>query len=66
MDLEIVDHLLTITRSVRKGLDLSRPVESGTVSAEGFIHCSRCLPENCFGHTDSETGRLWVDNRCRR
>jgi len=28
MDLATVDHLLTTTRSVRKRLDLSRPVES--------------------------------------
>ncbi len=31
MDLAIVDHLLTTTRSVRKRLDLSRPVEAGVI-----------------------------------
>ena len=31
MDLVTVDHLLTTTRSVRKRLDLKRPVESGVI-----------------------------------
>src|SRR5262245_46385624 len=31
MDLEIVDHLLTTTRSVRKRLDMARPVEPEVV-----------------------------------
>ena len=31
MDLETIDHLLTTTRSVRKRLDLTRPVERGVI-----------------------------------
>ena len=31
MNLEVIDHLLTTTRSVRRRLDLSRPVETEVI-----------------------------------
>lgn len=46
MDLVTIDHLLTTTRTVRKRLNLTRPVESdiiqrGRIGTGGGIHVNR-------------------------